>query len=541
DAPPPSPPDTEDTLPDTPRPPPDTAADLPGDPGVDSSLPDLPSPDVELPQPPDIDALLEEGRFWLMNAEPWMALEAFEEALSLSPDDPDALFGAGLARFIHAAELLAMLTNLPSQYLGYAAGDGTREPDSANEAAAEEISGLLRELNLRFVRAEERLARIDDPAFSWSIERAPLYYVTRPMLVYRGRFDLGDVHLLRAVNGLCRWITALLAAQDLETDFAYGMVVANVIESGNDVSPSLILEALSYLLSASDGFLTLEGDVGVELFEDGAEVMTAVGEHILAAAAWIEDESPAADDVSFLEWDGGDRYLVLRNRVVLEGYEGTEEPLRVRLTDDVLTWTAELVASLGEPGSVVPFSRGPGLQLATILALAAKLGIVEQMAIPLPVDITHLEIDQIHTLLTGFLPDVLGFDWAGFHEGPAGLRLILPRFTDPKNPSGGWLLEWECPADLIHEGFPSGTGGLLCGDGAELVDAPHFVGRPWELPADGQVTKMPYMIWDDPTLGGLVYVDQAFGTGAATDWRAPDNTLLNFGVHRWLDTILGLL
>ena len=512
-----------------------TADTTPADAGPDTGF-DLESPDLDLP-PPDIAALLEEARFWLSNGEPYMALVLFEEVLDAAPDDPDAIFGAGLAQFIQAVEVLAMITNLPAQFLGYMAGDGIRDPESMNEAMADQIADVLGGLEERFARAEGHLSRITDPAFEWTIDRAPLYYVTRPLLIYRGRFDLGDVHLLRAVNGFCRWFTALLVAQDLETDFAYAIVIAEKVQGGG-LGAVAILDAAAYLLAATPDFLTLHPERGPELFTEGAAHMRDIGMHILEAAAWIETEDATEQDVTRLEWDGADRILVLHNRVVLEGYEGTEEPLRIRLTDELLDATAALVDALDKPGTVVPFSAGPGLQLSTILGLAAKLGIVEQMGISLPVDISHLEIDQILVLLTGFMPDTLGFDWAGFHQNPAGVRFLLPRLADPDDP-GKYLLEWECPDDIRANGFPSGTGGLLCGD-AELVDGPHFVGTPWEMPADGHVSKLPYMVWDDPTIGGLVAVDVAFGTDEPPDWQVPDNALLNLGLHTWLDGLMGL-
>ena len=145
----------------------------------------------------------------------------------------------------------------------------------------------------------------------------------------------------------------------------------------------------------------------------------------------------------------------------------------------------------------------------------------------------------IRTLLGGFFPDVLGFDWAGFHQVPSGLRVLLPLLQDPVDDET-WLLSWECPEDLLHDGFPSGSGGLLCGD-VELVDAPHFVGTPWEMDADGNVTKVPYLVWEDPTLGGFVYVDAAWKEDGGPDWQIPDNQQLNAGLHLWLGPLLGLL
>ncbi len=494
--------------------------------------------DAELPPPPDISALLEEARFWLSHGEPKMALDLFEEALELSPDDPEAIFGAGLSQYIHAAEFLAMVSNMPAQFLGYVSGDGIRDPESMNEAMAAQVAGVFADLNERFSRAEAHLARIDDPAFEWTIDRAPLYYVARPMLMYRGRFDTGDVALIRAVNGLCWWVTALLGAQDLETDFSYAMVIAQKVQGGG-VDPIVILEAAAYLLGTSPQFLDINDENGETLFLEGAEVMHDVGMHILDAVAWLEAEEPSEQDVTRLEWDQGERIIVLHNRVVLDGYDGAEEPLRVRMSDDILDATAELVAALENPGTVVPFSKGPGLQLATILGLAAKLGIVDQMGISLPVDITHLEIEQILTLLVGFFPDVLGFDWAGFQQHPAGLRVLLPLLKDPDDPDS-WLLSWECPDDLWHDGFPSGPGGLLCGD-KELVDWAHFTERGWAMDPNDHLTKLPYLVWEDPTIGGLVYVDGAFDDGGAPDWQAPDNQGLNSGLHLWLDSIMGFL
>ena len=178
-------------------------------------------PTPEVRRPPNIDELLDDGRYWLINAEPVFALAAFEAALELSPDNPDAIFGAGLSEYVRAAELFAMILTLPTQFGAYGAGDGTApipEPESQNDYLAEQAHQIMLFLHEGFAAAESHFQRLDDPDFTWTIEQVPIYVFTRPVINLKGTFDRADIYLLQSSNAFFLWFTELLAAQDFHTD-----------------------------------------------------------------------------------------------------------------------------------------------------------------------------------------------------------------------------------------------------------------------------------------------------------------------------------
>lgn len=495
----------------------------------------------DLPQDtlPDITSLIDEGKYWLTVAEPAFALPLFEQAMELSPTDPDAIFGLALARFIHTTELFAMMTNLPAQFLGYQAGDGTTE-ESENEYIANQLVYLMDQLRLRYQEVDSLLAQIDDPEFSWSIPQAPLYYTVHPMLVYHGRFDTGDIHLLRAMARFLEWFSGTMAAQNWQTDFTLLFVTLDTI-TGGGADFGKILAAIGMLMDEDPLFFTLNDKLDEEAMQRISDAVLDIGTQILAAFDYLDGEEQSEDDVTSLEFEQGDRILVVRNYSWFEDGQQHEEPMRIRMTEQMLQLSRNLVSAV-EQEEPLPFSQSMGLQLATILGIAVKLELISKMGISLPLDISHLEIDEIHTLLTGLLPDSVAMNWGLFQKNPKGIRVILPLLTNTGTDLEGSVMEWECPAELAeNDGHPAALSGFMCSKGADLTDGPHFLGTEYELAQDGFKSRMPYMIWDDPTINDFILVDENFGTGEPASFVEPDLGLLNMGLHRWLAQILGLI
>ncbi len=480
----------------------------------------------------DIDKLIENGKYWLAVSEPFFAYESFVEALELEPDSSSAAFGAGLSRLTHTAELVGMILNLPGQFLGHYSGEDRR---SENDQIAMSISELFFEMCTRFNEADDYFSLITDPEFSWEIDRASIYYQARPIIVYRGKFDLGDVYMFRAISTMMALGTSALSAQDWHTDYAY------LITQVKDLSNVTVLDLITIverLFGTDPRFFALNQLGGDELFLSCKSHFHDIGMYIVDAFEHLESETPAANDVSRMDWEGEAPSIHISNMVKYQGEEGEETVLAIEIASTVRTLTEDLVISMENSGNPIPFSTSLALQLSTVLGIANKLGLTGILENFVPLDISSLEIGDILFLLSTLMVDSIAFDWTVAMETPFGINIFFPGLTDDEHPV--FLMEWECPEDLNEHGFPSAAKGLLCSKDAALVDSSHFVGTEWELPADGQLTRLPYFVPTDPNWNGLLLVDENYWNEDAASWVVPDEYLNQMGLHAWLENILGL-
>jgi len=185
------------------------------------------------------------------------------------------------------------------------------------------------------------------------------------------------------------------------------------------------------------------------------------------------------------------------------------------------------------------------VQLGVVLGFAARLDLLRFMPVEIPIDLSGLHPGDVTALLAMFLGDSLGFDYGTLFLNPIGLRSILPQLLkdpEPMGPEDFWM-EWECPEETAENGAPTGPAGLICSQQAVLVDGAHFQGTEYEIEADGFDSPLPYAVWEDPTWGGFLQVDQNYleESGENAAFVEPDLHLTNLGVHLWLKTILGLL
>jgi hypothetical protein len=538
-----------------------------GEPGADADVSDVrPSedapdgieteatPDVQLETrgdgafdvvSPDVQALLDEGKYWLSNAEPVIAAKKFEEARELAPDNQEAIFGAALSRYVGAVELFSMVLTLPSQFSGYGAGSGTRsEPESQNDQLVEQVHEILLFLRKGFAEAEPGFAAIQDVDFRFDIEGVPIYVQTRPALVLRGKFDIADVRLLAGSNAFFLWFTELLAAQDFHSDLltaAYAGMKAQ--DEGLDLFS--ILDLLGHLMASDSRFFTLREDDGEALFHAGMQHMVDAGSNLVAGLALLEELSAEEepDEAISVTWDGDDVVMVVRNQVDFATLE--EMPLEIVFAPELVEASQSLVERMQIPGEVVPFSAGPAVQLGTLLGFAARLDVLKFMPVEIPLDVSGLQPGQVTTLLALMFRDSVGFDYATLAANPTGLRTLLPllmKSAEPVSPADFWM-EWECPGETAETGAPTAAKGFLCSKEAELVDAPHFDGTVHAMPADGHPSPLPYLVWEDPTWSGFLLVDHHFppmGTGEP-EFVKPDLPLANTGLHLWLGQLVGLL
>ena len=549
---------------------PDAVADVPADAGDVAPLDDVET-SVDTEAPPDADALADPGpldgddaedvadapdappaevvervaecRQWLGKAQPYWALAEAEAALEVAPDDPDALFCAALAGVIDRAEFGLGLMTL----LDMAATYSLVEEPSYGDALAEQMHDAFTYLHTGFATAKTRLDALVDADLAFDLDGAWLYFASRPVLVWRGRFDHGDVMLMRVVLSFVTGFLDIIRGQDFRTDSATLIALfRNNLTGGFDMGT--LMDALAYLLAVDDRFLTLHPDDGPAAFQEGRDALADLGAGLREALAAVADTpSGGAPQVSTAEkLMDGTWVLHVQGRAVRddETLEVDEQEIRLELAPEILAGLDAVSASVAEPGKVVPFSEGMqpmlGLVLSTMLELGL-LGDLEIAGIALPMDtFTAADLSQ---LLGGFIGAVSGQDFGSFYANPVGLRFLFPVMTAGDSlGSNHFLVEWECPGDIGDTGLPSGWQGLLCGADAELVDAPHFVGTPWEIPADGYLSTMPYFAWEDPTLNGLMHADlSTVLEGQPEGFQPTEATTINIVVAELLGPILKLI
>ncbi len=176
---------------------------------------------------------------------------------------------------------------------------------------------------------------------------------------------------------------------------------------------------------------------------------------------------------------------------------------------------------------------------------------------------TFITVDLVQALLTAAIPDIFEFDLDQLFEylatpGSDGIRGFLPAWTMHEDYSGGFpkettdtiIMEWDCGPQLLYytpnmtttvPGFDRldpGLASIACraealedANGNPIPDIGHFtdkqgyplgstqswvqfspeiknaVGTDPSIPADTIVSPLPYLIFKDPTLAGVLYVD----------------------------------
>ena len=498
---------------------------------------------------------IDQGKYWLVNAEPYFALEAFESALELAPEAPDALFGAALAQQVYGSErFLTYLQMAPGQLFGFPAPveeqtgflstalqaslgalprsafsllsaldalpDGIAPQLSENDFLAQELRELLGFFHGDFAIVDARLDALlalppevfELESFEWSIEGVPFYVAVRPLMRFSGTYRKADLLLMRVTNDTMLWMLDFLLGQDFRGDVMTVIAFARGLSSGG-VEIWELLNLMGYLLSESPHFLALHDEEGKAYADDAHARMISIGENLVAALTHIREVEDRANGVTALNDSAPSDTITIANRVLRGDTDNPEElPMSMLFPGAVQESYDAIIEALGSPGAAMPFDEGAVVQLSTLVIAFSKSGLLEVFASDaLPIDISPLELNSAVLLFNNLLKSAMAFDWASFHEHPVGLRFVLPLigYDEDTADAGSFLLEWECSAEVEASGIgqPAGSGGFLCTADAVFEDSAHFVGTPYEIPADGVVSRLPYMAWEDPTWGGLLYVD----------------------------------
>ncbi|PKN58895.1 MAG: hypothetical protein CVU56_03475 [Deltaproteobacteria bacterium HGW-Deltaproteobacteria-14] len=519
----------------------DVVTDTAGDTGVIGDVgPDgVDGGDTSVP-PVDVSVEVAACKAELAAGQSFRALKEAEAGLDKAPDDPDALFCAALAGMIDRVEFslsLGKVLDMASTYTSLVA-----EEPSYGDELAEEIHGIFAYLHAGFALGVARLDAIGDRPLTFDADAVWVYNGPKPMLVYRGRFDQGDVQLMRVYGRFTVGVLDVLRGQDLRGDIA--TLAALIVEDGLDGGFGFdkLLEILAYLTATDERFLTLHPEEGVDAFLESREVLARLGPELRAALAAVESlpSTPGVDEVTSAELMVDDGYrLTIKSRV--DG--DAETPIEVEVAGPVLDGLEAVSRSVREPGTLVPWAGGMTHLLAIMIEPIIEtraLGDLTLGGVTLAPGI--FTIDSLANLLAALVPSPAAFDLGTFYANPVGLRALLPRSEG----LGGFgadrmIAEWECPDDLDASGLPQGSGRVVCSDGATLVDGPHFAGTADALAADGYASGFAYFAWNDPTWNGLLWADLSeVLPDTEPGYQAVDATTINVVIGDMIGPLLNL-
>ena len=481
----------------------------------------------------DFDALMAEGLRLLAVAQTHDARAVFERAHAVRPENANARFAFALSRTLDALELAGMLLTLPGQLAGI----------SRSEALAESLHGEFLDIRDDLAAGIDLTDGLDPNSVALDVEAAWLYLSVEPILVYRGRFDGGDVHLLRAAGSFMVGFLDVLAGNDLRTDL-FGLINGIGGLGGLGFDFRSLGNLLGRLLNTDGGhFLQVHPEAGPDLWLDSQQRFSAVGRELNAAIAWMAVEPPSdVPQVSFatpLRGDSGFTLSVNGLASMDDDFVLTERPYTIELSNALLAAFDHASRAIVSPGDVVDFQTEFLPILSVIVHAATRTRVLDALLGALPIDLSLLNRLALETLLKTLLPLPMGMVPGSLYAGPpVGLRLILPRVTEGDAPT--FIAEWECPEVVGADGLLPGKG-WTCPADAVLVDAPHFGG---DLPADGLAVPGPYLRFDDAAMSGLARVDLSelgLPDAPMPGWVVPDEAALATALATRLAPLLNLI
>ena len=486
-----------------------------------------------------IEETLAEAKEMLEIGQSYMALQLYREAEEQCPDSVEARFGVALAGMVDGIELGLSLLSVANQ----AFIDDLPELQSQDDWAAEVVHDAMAYLAQRFRDSLARLDGLVDDDVRLSFGQVPVYNTNRMMLEYRGEFDNGDVHLMRAMAQGLLLVLDVLVTQDFRIDI---MTLIPIVRGYDGETAEMVLMVMARVLAAGPQALGVHPVDGVEAYDEAGRMIAAFDGSLTAALEWLRNEEPGdTEQVSYLLENSTEALasLVIQAKVTY-GDDHLEPPTRgdllFKIPDDLEAALFAMAESVEGRGDPVPWEDGPVWLLAVMANIIFQTGILGELdlgGLTLPLD--RMDIQALADTVKNLVPLPFAFDFGTMFATPTGLRAFLP---GPTEDGESVLMDWECPSETEDDGFPDGSGGLLCDSADALEDGPHFVGTDIEFEADGVLSGLPYLGFLDPTWNGLLLADEArIGLSEEEGFVPATQRSLNAGLAVGLEPILNLL
>ncbi|RJO65821.1 MAG: hypothetical protein C4523_15275 [Myxococcales bacterium] len=521
----------------------DTDGDLPQEDGDEESG----DGDVE-EEPPGVNENVEAGMMWLEKGEATFANASFKLAFEEDPDDPQARFGYAFTESLVSFEILGMLITTVSSVTGSSDWPQPEEartmsvdpppPDgyeSWDDWLDKEIYFAFDLINSRFKHSVELYGPLkEEGGLSMRFEKLPIYIGLFEPTYIRGEIDDADVFMFDAMSRTFAALFQMVLSHHLKSDLAtiisryQGGTLGDTQDTGN------LGGVMTYLLNYEPKFLDFR-DNGRALVSESSEYLFGALQDILdaavAAEAEQEEDSDQSDEFFVVEKERDESDLVMQ--VWITDVNGPGEKLQAvtLITPTELVAVSTWKNQLENGGPAAPMDEVVMPILASMAIMPIAFGLLDAFGFDLGLDPQIITPSLLATLVTSFVDlDLIAIDLHAYLQDPKPLREMLPVWsTDKPGFENTMMMEWECAPEEMVDGHP--IEGFSCKTEETMVDAPHFVGTAYEIAADGKTFTSPYTAYQDPTFGGILYVNvpklEAQGYPASPEWRAADQFLIN--------------
>lgn len=511
------------------------------------------------------------GIFWLENAETELSNQAFKEAFEINSDNPQARFGYAFTEAMVGFDMFFMIIQALEGQVGkkkssYPGGEefDDEELENINEWFDEAVFDIMDLMGGHFLRAVDLYTPLKESGgLSIHFDHLPIHLGIDEYAWISGEIDDADVFIFDGMARMAGAIFNLVEAHSIRSDlYAVVSKVASNATMLDNLDLPIILGMVTYLLNGDERFLSLREDVGVEKMNSVRELlMGALEDNILAAQAaeeeWEVDKDQDDEAFSVVD-DKGEKIFVMnvwRHNAELGEDKMDAIPI---LDPDIIVAVNDLRDHLKNGGDPVPFDNTLSLVLSSALMIPIGYGMLDYLNLSpqelLGLEYSNLEPGTLNALLLYILNmNVVALDLHTFFENPVGLRQLLPLWsTDQGLFENTMYIEWECPAELLDDGLPNGSGTFVCAGSTEtvpdtLVDAAHFQSLPdnYSIDADGHTVKSPYIAMQDPTFNDALYLDiKKLKLESYPDdpqWQKADQLSFNAALGKILAGVLGFL
>ncbi len=524
---------------------------LDGDEDGDLSDGDTLDGDEESPDPSEA---VQRGIQWLEEGEAVFANEAFQEAFVMDPSNKQARFGYAFSEALISFELIEGVI------LGAATGVGDMlkksgkaedgEPPEGYESwdawFQELLVGTLDLISQGFHKSVELYGPLkEEGGLSITFEKLPIYMGLEKPTYIRGEIDDADVFFLDAMSRLLAFVFDYLVAHQFQSDL--GSAISGItVQFGDDLGLPQVLNIVAYLLNYDTRFLAFSETGKADVMEDKQLLLGALQDLVQGAAA-LEDEAEVDRDQSdeffiLLESDG--KNAAMQIHVWDEGHQEEEMQQVIILGPEEMVASATWATQITEGGDPVPMKTVVLPVVASMAMLPVGFGMLKYVGFDIGMDADILTPSVLVSLIGAFVRfDKFALDLHAFYEDPKSLRELLPAWTtDRASLENTLLMEWECSQTEMADGIPDGASGMMCADTDALEDGAHFVGTGYEIGADGIPLPTPYLAFQDPSFGQMLYIDvpalDLEGYPEEPQWQVADQTTANVAIGEQLAKLL---
>ena len=428
---------------------------------------------------------------------------------------------------------------------------------SQSDYVAELVNTLFDELAKTLEIAIEAYNKLKGkPDFKWEINKQiPIFLSVQQTSHLKGTIGPAEVYMFDALAKSLLSFIKYFGAHDF-----HGSIMDLILWlRGNNVGSDLssIEPKIIQMLETDESFLNLRPDnLGKEYFLEKQKIYADILSNAISSFEFAQNndhieiinENPdlqleeLKQNILYVDKDlNGDTYL-FADILKLEDYLPSKPvyyQARLIKEDDLILFE-NLKNNIMGIGSEEPiaFTKDLITVLGTMFVLMDSFGFLKWLNLDLGLG-GLLTPELLTTYIDMKLPDGLAIKYSSFYENPRSLRDILPVWIEDSNNNKRFLIEWECPLELEDNGYPDGSGDLICKSEENLIDTVHFVGTEYEIPSDGTASIYPYIAFKDPTFSGSFFINpKELGIEGGNDAYEPA-TQMSFNIY--LGHLLGVL